>query len=776
MVAQNKTFPRNKLLDFNKSRFIDNYEIISKFSKSRRIVPLGEGGSGVVYLAKQTLDRENNITIQRAIKLFIYRDDIAKLPSHQSSGQVSASNFKDELINLASLNHENIIKIIEAGFWKASNHNLKIPYLISEFIDGQTLQEALNNDSFKGKLRSNPELSIDLILQLARAVSYLHKREFFHCDIAPKNIFLESGHDNYRLILGDLGVGRSRAGLQHCSVVLVAGTKSYAPKTVNDVMNTSVSTNLFLTLQPLWDVYAFSKTCLDILNVYDKRYLSNKPWLRAIRGILENSTKDLSDNIESLKAAIERNHPVQFTVGQVPELSENYQDTIRMLFPIDYVTTTKRIRKIINHNAFLRLKNVPQLVLASATFPSARHSRYEHSLGAYQVTRKYLLTLLNDEAFLGTFGSEFIELALLCSLLSNISRFPFSSIIHEIRIASKNALFQSLSQSKLLKKVLQKKYNGSSLVEVLKENFPKVEHEKLNSVLAKQLNGFSNPEVRFAHFLINNSIDSRVIDYLRRDSLHLGVSAGDGFDFDELLQHIRFKDNKIVVKSSGISILEEIILERYWMFNRIYWNSPNRSFIAMTREVILLLNKNESFEDELANMILESISEEDLLRQLLKIAKKRRIKRGMIICEYLLEERPRRFKEMVQFNRAEDDSSAINVCNKIVNASIDNILKLQTNIESELRKVFNSIDPIIIIDIPLDSDKSKLGEDLDVITPKNDLVPLHRYSSIVKGAYDGFETHLQRLRVFLDPTAEKILRPRRNEAVRIIRDILLRQF
>ena len=51
------------------------------------------------------------------------------------------------------------------------------------------------------------EDAFDLLMQLTYGLNYLHKLGFYHCDIAPKNIFLRKYDDYTQLVIGDLGAG-----------------------------------------------------------------------------------------------------------------------------------------------------------------------------------------------------------------------------------------------------------------------------------------------------------------------------------------------------------------------------------------------------------------------------------------------------------------------------------------------------------------------------------------------------------------------------------------
>ncbi len=90
---------------------------------SSAVIPIGFGGSSVVYKAFQVLDSARNITVPRALKLFVVREDL--LAADAETTFVSADdNFLEEISNVAQLSHENLVQVVDAGvdaFPKTSN-------------------------------------------------------------------------------------------------------------------------------------------------------------------------------------------------------------------------------------------------------------------------------------------------------------------------------------------------------------------------------------------------------------------------------------------------------------------------------------------------------------------------------------------------------------------------------------------------------------------------------------------------------------------------------
>ena len=146
-----------------------HYEIIS---------PIGSGGMGEVFLARDTkLDR------QVAIKF---------LSDKFSQDEALLGRFVQEAKAASALNHPNILTVYEVG------ENEGRHYIASEYIDGTTLRERM-----KSRLSFDETLSI--VVQTAEALSAAHHAGIVHRDIKPENIMVRA--DGYVKVL-DFGLAK----------------------------------------------------------------------------------------------------------------------------------------------------------------------------------------------------------------------------------------------------------------------------------------------------------------------------------------------------------------------------------------------------------------------------------------------------------------------------------------------------------------------------------------------------------------------------------------
>ncbi len=138
-------------------RIVNNYRLVSI---------LGHGGTGTVYLAERA-DRQ--YSAQVAVKII----DAATI--HGDLGQ----RFRAERQILASLNHANIARLVDAGETDEGQ-----PYLIMEYVHGEPL------DRYCDQQRLDIRNRLELFLQICSAVQYAHQNLIVHRDLKPANILV----------------------------------------------------------------------------------------------------------------------------------------------------------------------------------------------------------------------------------------------------------------------------------------------------------------------------------------------------------------------------------------------------------------------------------------------------------------------------------------------------------------------------------------------------------------------------------------------------------
>ncbi|MEX2172996.1 MAG: serine/threonine-protein kinase, partial [Pirellulaceae bacterium] len=129
--------------------------------------PIGSGGFGVVYLAR---DR----TLQRLVALKLARSSVLADPDLRI-------RFLREAEALARLQHPNIVPVFEAGEFEGTC------YLAIAYCEGPTLEQWLRDQPRP----IDPRLAARLVRTLSGAVEHAHAHGILHRDIKPSNILLD---------------------------------------------------------------------------------------------------------------------------------------------------------------------------------------------------------------------------------------------------------------------------------------------------------------------------------------------------------------------------------------------------------------------------------------------------------------------------------------------------------------------------------------------------------------------------------------------------------
>lgn len=216
------------------------------------------------------------------------------------------------------------------------------------------------------------------------------------------------------------------------------------------------------------------------------------------------------------------------------------------------------IDELINSKEFQRLRRIKQLCGVSMVFHMADHTRFSHSLGAYELAREVLEKVSDVKNEL----NDYEKIVFLCSaLLHDIGHGPYSHSFEKIfginhEVMTINIILGDTDINKILK--------------------------KYDARLPKDIASIINHEHKYPLIeqLVSSQLDVDRMDYLRRDAYFTGAQFGD-IDIEKILRGMLVKDGKILFKYNSVPNIEDYLMSRYHMYYQVYFHPVSRCFEVM---------------------------------------------------------------------------------------------------------------------------------------------------------------------------------------------------
>ena len=215
---------------------------------------------------------------------------------------------------------------------------------------------------------------------------------------------------------------------------------------------------------------------------------------------------------------------------------------------------------IVEHPLFQRLNRINQLGLASVVYPGARHTRFQHSLGAFHLMSEAIINLQQKGIFIFESEAEAVQAAI---LMHDIGHGPFSHVLED-------TLIHGISHediSLLMMEEINRSLNGqlNLAISIFKGEYPK----------------------NFLHQLISSQLDMDRLDYLRRESFYTGVTEGN-IGSARIIKMLNVIDDSLVVEQKGIYSLENYLTTRRLMYWQVYLH---RTCVAYEKVLVNMLNR-----------------------------------------------------------------------------------------------------------------------------------------------------------------------------------------
>jgi Tol biopolymer transport system component len=300
------------------------------------VAPLGAGGMGEVYRARDT-------RLERTVAIKI-------LPAAFSSDADRLQRFEHEARVLSSLNHPNLLAIHDVGAQDG------VHYLVSEFLEGQTLREKMS----AGLL---PQRKVtEYALEIAKGLAAAHEKGIVHRDLKPENVFVTK---DGRLKILDFGLAKQsfaasentatfaewtgEGARPHTTPGMVMGTVGYmSPEQVRGQAVDHRS-----------DIFSFGAILYEMIS--GKRAFKGASGVETMNAILKEDPPELSES--SLRASPGLERIVRHCLEKEPSM--RFQSARDLAFDLESLSSVTSASTAVAVSRWTRVGRLRKSLLAA---------------------------------------------------------------------------------------------------------------------------------------------------------------------------------------------------------------------------------------------------------------------------------------------------------------------------------------------------------------------------------------------------------------------------
>ena len=270
-----------------------------------------------------------------------------------------------------------------------------------------------------------------------------------------------------------------------------------------------------------------------------------------------------------------------------------------------FIPVSQLMVQIMDTQEFQRLRDLKQLGAAYFVFPSATHSRLEHSIGVSFLARETMISLQQRQPELNI-TARLIELVQIAGLIHDLGHGPYSHLYddyvrepdepeHEERGCS---IFKSMTT------IYSLSLTSDEIDMIIKMICPSPEDNWIYQIVANT----------------NNQIDVDKIDYIMRDSYHLGLQTGG--EFRRIITQCRVIDDIICYPKKVNYDIYALFAARYRLHKQVYHHHAVVAYEFIIIEILKEIKKTNPQFLDLTDSVVTCRLHSRFKPQLDKIAKR----------------------------------------------------------------------------------------------------------------------------------------------------------
>ena len=281
--------------------------------------PLGAGGMGEVYRAR-------DIRLDRTVAVKV-------LPESFASDAERLQRFEHEARLLSTFNHPNLLSIYDVGTQGA------IHYLVSEFLEGQTLRERITGAPLAQRR------VIEYAQQIVNGLSAAHEKGITHRDLKPDNIFITRGE---RVKILDFGLAkqtRAAAAFNVEGATLTSPDRTAAGVILGTVGYMSPEQVRGQAADHRSDIFSFGAILYEMVS--RKRAFKADSSVETMNAIVNEEPPELADSNPQVSPGLDR--IIRRCLEKAPE--RRFQSASDLAFALESLTGTSSIEHAVRGRA-----------------------------------------------------------------------------------------------------------------------------------------------------------------------------------------------------------------------------------------------------------------------------------------------------------------------------------------------------------------------------------------------------------------------------------------
>jgi hypothetical protein len=289
-------------------------------------------------------------------------------------------------------------------------------------------------------------------------------------------------------------------------------------------------------------------------------------------------------------------------------------------------------RKVLDSRPFQRLRHIHQLATTYLLYPGATHRRFEHSLGVMELASRVFDVITLDENIHDqvryimpnkdqkTYWRRVLRMAALCHDLGHL---PFSHAAETELLPEgwdHERMTAEIIKSEEMEKIWRKVTPPLRSEEIIKAALGPKDAEKRGLEL-------DDWETILSEIITGDTFGVDRMDYLLRDSLHIGVAYGK-FDHYRLIDTLRIlpksegknasKEPVLGLTAGGLQSAEALLWARYFMFSQVYLHRVRIIYDIHLKDFLKEWLPNGKFSTDIEDYL--AITDNEVIVELRKAA------------------------------------------------------------------------------------------------------------------------------------------------------------